>query len=77
MRWCRDKRYYSRDPWRGTYSHDGGCTTNQGIHHLDLLRYFFGEVKEVFANMKNYNNPEDTVFALIKFKNNIFAQQLQ
>ena len=78
MRWCRDKRYYSRDPWRGTYSHDGGCTTNQGIHHLDLLRYFFGEAKEVFANMKNYNNPsievEDTVFALIKFKNNIFAQ---
>ena len=51
---------------------------NQGIHHLDLLRYFFGEVSEVFANMKNYNNPsievEDTVFALIKFKNNILAQ---
>ena len=31
----------------GTYSHDGGALTNQGIHHLDLLRYLGGEIKEV------------------------------
>ena len=38
-RWCRPQSYYDRDPWRGTYSHDGGALTNQGIHHLDLLRW--------------------------------------
>ena len=26
---------------------DGGCMTNQGIHHIDLLRYLGGEVSEV------------------------------
>ena len=47
VRWCRPQRYYDLSPWRGTYAMDGGCMTNQGIHHIDLLRYFGGEVSEV------------------------------
>ena len=35
MRWCRPQRYYNLSKWRGTFSHDGGALTNQGIHHLD------------------------------------------
>ena len=37
LRWCRPQRYYDMAPWRGTFSHDGGALTNQGIHHIDLL----------------------------------------
>jgi UDP-N-acetyl-2-amino-2-deoxyglucuronate dehydrogenase len=51
LRWCRPQRYYDMAPWRGTFSHDGGALTNQGIHHVDLLRYFGGEVEKVSATM--------------------------
>ena len=52
VRWCRPQRYYEMAPWRGTYSHDGGALTNQGVHHIDLLRYFCGEVSRVNASMR-------------------------
>lgn len=72
MRWCRSQGYYDRDPWRGTFAMDGGCSTNQGIHHLDLLRYLNGEVKRVNAIMKTFEaniEVEDTVVANIEFEN--------
>jgi predicted dehydrogenase len=72
MRWCRPQNYYDRDPWRGTFAMDGGSCTNQGIHHLDLLRYLNGEVKRVNALMKTFEaniEAEDTVIAIVEFKN--------
>jgi predicted dehydrogenase len=52
VRWCRPQRYYDLSPWRGTYAQDGGCLTNQGIHHVDLLRHLGGEVARVNATMR-------------------------
>ncbi len=72
MRWCRPQSYYERAPWRGTFALDGGCTTNQGVHHLDLLRYLNGEVKRVNAVMKTIGSKievEDTVVCLLEFEN--------
>ena len=72
VRWCRPQRYYNLAPWRGTYSHDGGALTNQGIHHIDLLRYLIGEVKEVSSKMLTLGakiEVEDTGLALFKFHN--------
>lgn len=71
MRWCRPQRYYDRDPWRGTFALDGGCCTNQGIHHLDMLRYLAGEVRRVNAIMKTFGahiEVEDTVVANLEFE---------
>jgi predicted dehydrogenase len=71
QRWCRSQQYYDRDPWRGTFALDGGCCTNQGIHHLDMLRYLAGEVKRVNASMKTFNakiEVEDTVTATLEFE---------
>ena len=71
QRWCRTQQYYDRDPWRGTFALDGGCCTNQGIHHLDLLRYLAGEVKRVNAIMKTFNadiEVEDTVTATLELE---------
>jgi predicted dehydrogenase len=35
--------------WWRTYPTCGGQLTEQNIHLVDLMRYFFGEVKEVYA----------------------------
>lgn len=66
LRWCRPQRYYDLSPWRGTFSHDGGAISNQGIHHIDLLRYLGGEVAKVSAIMRTLGasiEVEDTVVA--------------
>ncbi len=69
-RWCRPQRYYDLAPWRGTFSHDGGALTNQGIHHVDLLRYLGGEVERVSATMRTLGaeiEVEDTVVATLTY----------
>lgn len=71
LRWCRPQRYYDLAPWRGTYSHDGGALTNQGIHHVDLLRHLGGEVSRINAVMRTLGaeiEVEDTVVATLEFK---------
>ena len=63
-RWCRPQRYYELSPWRGTFSHDGGALTNQGIHHVDLLRYLGGEITKVNTTMATLGvniEVEDTI----------------
>jgi UDP-N-acetyl-2-amino-2-deoxyglucuronate dehydrogenase len=70
VRWCRPQRYYDLAPWRGTFSQDGGALTNQGIHHLDLLRYLGGEVARVNATMRTLGaniEVEDTVAATFMY----------
>ncbi len=69
-RWCRPQRYYELAPWRGTFAMDGGCLTNQGIHHVDLLRYLGGEVERVNATMRTLGadiEVEDTVVATFTY----------
>lgn len=70
VRWCRPQRYYDMAPWRGTFSHDGGALTNQGIHHVDLLRHLGGEVAAVSATMRTLGaviEVEDTVVATMRY----------
>lgn len=72
VRWCRPQRYYDLAPWRGTFSMDGGCLTNQGIHHVDLMRYLGGEVKRVAAVMRTMGadiEVEDTMVGSAEFEN--------
>ena len=72
VRWCRPQRYYDLAPWRGTFAMDGGCLTNQGIHHIDLLRLMGGEVARVSAVHSTLGadiEVEDTATASIEFGN--------
>ena len=72
VRWCRPQRYYDLAPWRGTFAMDGGCLTNQGIHHIDLLRLMGGEVSRVCSIHKPWGaniEVEDTATAVIEFEN--------
>jgi UDP-N-acetyl-2-amino-2-deoxyglucuronate dehydrogenase len=71
VRWCREQRYYDLAPWRGTFSMDGGCLTNQGIHHIDLIRYLGGEVERVCSIQKTMGvkvEVEDAVSGIFEFE---------
>jgi len=70
VRWCRPQRYYDMAPWRGTFAMDGGCLTNQGVHHVDLMRFLGGEVNAVVANTGTLGadiEVEDTAVASASF----------
>ncbi|MBM3581968.1 MAG: Gfo/Idh/MocA family oxidoreductase [Alphaproteobacteria bacterium] len=70
VRWCRPQRYYDLAPWRGTFSHDGGCLSNQGIHHVDLLRHLGGEVSRVAARLCTLGaeiEVEDAAVAIMEY----------
>ena len=72
--WNRNKAYYSRANWRGTWKLDGGCLINQCIHNIDLLQWMIGsEIKSVYGQTANYMHPyiqtEDYGSIIIKFAN--------
>lgn len=72
LRWCRPQKYYDLSPWRGTFSHDGGVITNQGIHHIDLLLHLGGRIERVYSRMRTLGaeiEVEDTALALVEFEN--------
>lgn len=78
VRWCRDREYYDRASWRGTWEQDGGALMNQCIHNIDLLRWMMGdEVDEVVGMTDRLHHPyieaEDLGMALIKFKNGAYG----
>ena len=71
VRWCRPQRYYDLAEWRGTFAMDGGCLTNQGIHHIDLLRLFGGKVARVSSSHATLGadiEVEDTATAALVFE---------
>ena len=71
VRWCRPQRYYDLAPWRGTFAQDGGALTNQGVHHVDLLRFLGGEVDQVSCTMRTLGadiEVEDTAVGSMQFK---------
>jgi len=71
VRWCRPQRYYDLAPWRGTFSMDGGCLTNQGIHHIDLFRLLGGEVSRVCSIHRTLGaniEVEDAATATMEFE---------
>jgi len=75
--WNRDDHYYA-DPWRGTKAMDGGILFTQFSHFIDLLYWFFGEVKNISAITKNADHPnsiefEDSGVVLLEFTNGIIG----
>jgi predicted dehydrogenase len=75
--WQRDASYYYNS-WRGTRSLDGGTLFTQFSHFIDLLYWFFGEIKNVNAftgnfALKDIIEFEDTGVAIIEFENGIIG----
>lgn len=69
--WWRDQAYYD-EPFRGTYSRDGGgVLISQAIHTIDLMLQLLGPVEEVAAiggtTTAHTMESEDFVAAGLKF----------
>jgi len=75
----RTDEYYQKDAWRGTVAGEGGgVLINQAIHHLDQLRYLFGNGKRLVARTANLTHRgvievEDTAAFLIEFESGLFG----
>ena len=72
--WNRNREYYDKANWRGTWKLDGGCLINQCTHNVDLLQWMIdSEVDSVYGQTGNYLHPyiqtEDYGSIIIKFKN--------
>ena len=70
----RDEAYYRSDPWRGRWDTEGGgVLVNQAPHHLDLMRWFMGPIRQITGTCANLNHPyievEDTALAMVRFRN--------
>ena len=68
---------YTKSDWRSKkFYAGGGILTDQGIHMLDIMKFFCGEFKEFksFLSNKFWNyDVEDDVFAIMRNKNNVLA----
>ena len=74
IKWIRSQAYYDSGAWRGTWELDGGgALMNQGIHQIDLLLWFLGDVKTVRAQMATVAHKgievEDLATVLLEFEN--------
>jgi UDP-N-acetyl-2-amino-2-deoxyglucuronate dehydrogenase len=72
VRWRRTQEYYDSDPWRGTWEFDGGVLMNQASHHVDLLQWLVGDVKNVTCKARTYFHKiktDDTSLVMLEFKN--------
>ncbi len=70
LRWYRDQSYYDSADWRGTTKEDGGVLMNQGIHLIDLLRWYMGPTTEVSGTLSTLTHrmeAEDTGVATLRF----------
>ena len=69
----RSEEYYKSDPWRGSWSGEGGgVLLSQASHQIDLLNWYMGDIESIHGAYANYNHPfievEDSACALIKYK---------
>jgi UDP-N-acetyl-2-amino-2-deoxyglucuronate dehydrogenase len=73
VKWYRPPEYYATSRWRGTWALDGGgALMNQGIHTVDLLLWWLGDIVRVSARAKTQLHTievEDTVVATLEFAN--------
>ena len=75
MKWYRAQSYYdggSPPAWRSQLRYEGGSAANQGVHFLDLLQWFVGDVKTVYGKHGTFAHnieTEDCSVALVDFAN--------
>jgi predicted dehydrogenase len=75
----RDRAYFARDAWRGTWKGEGGgALMNQAIHMIDMLLWMVGPPAEVYgrwAALKHgeYIDVEDSACAVVGFENGAMA----
>jgi len=73
----RPQSYYAQAAWRGTWALDGGgVLMNQGIHQVDLLGWYLGDLLSVEAyalTLQRQVEVEDTLSASLRFAGGALA----
>lgn len=75
----RDRRYFARDPWRGSWvGEGGGALLNQAIHMIDMLSWMLGEPTEVYGRWgtlkhSEYIDVEDVAGGVVTYANGAIA----
>ncbi|NQX49286.1 Gfo/Idh/MocA family oxidoreductase [Paenibacillus tritici] len=68
----RTPDYFRQAAWRGTWDQDGGMLLNQGIHLIDLLLWFLGDVEGAYGELQKLQpgkEIEDVALAVLSFRN--------
>ncbi|MCD6323346.1 MAG: Gfo/Idh/MocA family oxidoreductase [Clostridiales bacterium] len=78
MKWYRPDEYYNNSSWRGTMALDGGgALMNQCVHFIDMVQWFNGGMKSVFAKtgqkIHKGIETEDTAVAVVEYSNGAFG----
>jgi UDP-N-acetyl-2-amino-2-deoxyglucuronate dehydrogenase len=67
--WNRDERYYKPDKetgrptgWHGTDSLDAGTLFTQFSHFIDLMYWYFGDISDISARLRDFNHQVMTDF---------------
>lgn len=61
--WNRNADYYQKRAWHGTKSMDGGVLFTQFSHFVDVLHYWYSELKPKDIRNFNFNHQDSTEFA--------------
>lgn len=61
--WNRNEEYYQSRTWHGTKKMDGGVLFTQFSHFIDILHYWFNELKPKDIRNFNFNHKNSTEFA--------------
>lgn len=72
LRLNRNVNYYASADWKGSWEHDGGMLINQGIHLIDLLVWFMGNLESVYGDLQTketYKETEDIALGICTFEN--------
>lgn len=74
IKWFRGQDYYDSGVWRGSFKLDGGgVLINQGIHTIDLLQWFMGDVDTIYGQTDIFTHKniegEDSAVAVLRYKN--------
>ena len=60
--WNRDERYYHENTWHGNKRLDGGSLYTQFSHFIDLMYWYFGDIKNIKGSTRDFNHQKLTDF---------------
>lgn len=74
--WNRHQEYYNNSKWRGDLTTEGGALFTQVSHFLDLMIWWFGDVKDAKSLLRTFAHDiefEDAGVASLEFETGVMG----
>jgi predicted dehydrogenase len=62
--------------WKRSRASGGGALNELGSHHIDLVRFLFGEITQVRADLRSRRSEADTAFVQMRLESGLVVQSL-